>query len=341
MGGPAPATTQAAGPLGVLLFNLGGPDDLDAVEPFLRNLFSDREIIELPFGARAQPYLAWLVAKLRGPWVRRNYASIGGGSPQLRLTREQASALETRLTANGGQARVAIAMRYWQPDTQTALESLDRAGVRRIVTLTLYPHYSSATTGSSRRELDRTLARPQWRDRFDVSHIDSWPEEPLYLDAFAESVRHGLDAFPADSRDDVVILFSAHGLPQRFIDRGDPYVDQTQATRRGILERLALPNRQELAFQSRTGPVKWIGPGTEQVLRRLGKEGVKRVLVVPLSFVTDHIETLYEVDQLFAEDARAAGITDYRRSPALNSDPTFIEALAQLVERHAADQGWR
>jgi len=341
MTGPGPAATNAAGPLGVLLFNLGGPDDLAAVEPFLRNLFSDREIIELPFGARAQPYFAWLVAKLRGPAVRRNYASIGGGSPQLRLTREQAGALETRLGENGGQACVAIAMRYWQPDTQAALERLERAGVRRIVTLTLYPHYSSATTGSSRRELDRTLARPQWKGKFEVSSIDSWPEEPLYLDAFADTVRQSLDGFPSESRDDVVILFSAHGLPQRFIDRGDPYVDQTQATRRGVLERLALPNRQELAFQSRTGPVKWIGPGTGQVLRKLGREGVKRVLVVPLSFVTDHIETLYEVDQLFAEDARATGITDYRRSPALNSNPTFIEALARLVERQVAHEGWQ
>jgi ferrochelatase len=211
--------------------------------------------------------------------------------------------------------------------------------VRRIVTLTLYPHYSTATTGSSRRELERTLARERWQGRFEVSGIDAWPEEPLYLDALADTVRRALDGFPPARREHVVILFSAHGLPQRFIGRGDPYVSHTEATRRGVLARLDVTNRQELAFQSRTGPVRWIGPGTEEVLRRLGREGVREVLVVPISFVSDHIETLYEVDQLFAEDARQAGIVDYRRSEALNNHPLFIEALAQLVLRHLRERG--
>jgi ferrochelatase len=322
----------------VLLFNLGGPDDQASVEPFLVNLFSDREIIELPFGARAQPLMARLIAKLRGPAVRRNYASIGGGSPQLRLTREQAKALQARLGRDGRRVHVAIAMRYWQPDTEFALAQLQAESVRRIVTLTLYPHYSSATTGSSVRELERTLARPRWRDRFEVSRIDAWPEEPEYLEALAERVRAALQGFPAERRDGVVLLFSAHGLPQRFVDRGDPYVDQTRATLRGVLERLALPNRHVLGFQSRTGPVRWIGPGTEVVLRDLGAEGVKDVLVIPISFVSDHIETLYEVDQLFAEDARRSGITDYRRTEALGTHPRFVEALANLVERHLQEQ---
>ncbi|MGE0453277.1 MAG: ferrochelatase [Vicinamibacteria bacterium] len=327
------------GPLGVLLFNLGGPDDLASVEPFLRNLFSDREIIELPFGPRAQPFLARLIAKLRAPAARRNYASIGGGSPQLRLTREQAAALAARLRRAGRSVEVAIAMRYWQPDTEAALAELERAGVRRIVTLPLYPHYSTATTGSSRRELERVLARPRWQGRFEVSGIDAWPEEPLYLDALADTVRRGLEGFPLHRREHVVILFSAHGLPQRFIERGDPYVAHTEATRRGVLVRLGVPNRQELGFQSRTGPVRWIGPGTGTVLRRLGREGVGEVLVVPISFVCDHIETLYELDQLFAGEARRAGIVDYRRSDALNRHPLFIEALGQLVERHLRERG--
>ena len=340
-GSEAGAVGAAAGgeaPLGVLLFNLGGPDDQASVEPFLVNLFSDREIIELPFGARAQPLMARLIAKLRGPSVRRNYASIGGGSPQLRLTREQAAALQQRLSRNGRAARVAIAMRYWQPDTESALAALEAWGVRRVVTLTLYPHYSSATTGSSVRELERVLARPRWRDRFEVSRIDAWPEQPDYLEALAERVRAALEGFPAGRRDRVVLLFSAPGLPQRFVDRGDPYVEQTEATMRGVLQRLAAPNRHVLGFQSRTGPVRWIGPGTEQVLRRLGSEGVTEVLVIPLSFVTDHIETLYEVDQLFAEDARKAGITDYRRSEALGTHPRFIEALGALVEQHLEER---
>jgi ferrochelatase len=327
--------SSEAGPVGVLLFNLGGPDTLDAVEPFLVRLFSDREIIELPLGRLVQPVFARLIAKRRGPSVRRNYASIGGGSPQLRITQAQAAALERRLNqARAGAFRVGIAMRYWQPDSAAAATAMAAAGVTRLVTLTLYPQYSKATTGSSRRALERVLAQPEHRGRFDVSSIDAYPDDPCYLAAMTATVREALDGFSPDRRDDVVLLFSAHGLPQKFVDEGDPYVAQTELTRQGILSRLGVPNRHVLGYQSRTGPVKWIGPGTEALLRALGREGVRDVLVIPLSFVSDHIETLYEVDQLFRDEARDAGIQDYRRSRALNADPQFIEALARLVERH-------
>jgi protoporphyrin/coproporphyrin ferrochelatase len=319
---------------GVLLFNLGGPGTLHDVEPFLVNLFSDRDIIELPLGAAFQPAFARLVAKVRGPAVRRNYASIGGGSPQLRLTLAQADALAARLSRRDGRVPVAVAMRYWRPTTAEALGELASLGVERVVTLTLYPHYSRATTGSSERELARELARPEWQGRFRVSGVDRYPEEPAYLDAIAATVRESLAGFPAETRDRVVLLFSAHGLPQRFVDAGDPYVAETRATVEGVLARLRVPNRHVLGYQSRTGPVKWIGPGTDEILRELGKEGVRAVLVVPVSFVSDHIETLYELDQLFAGTARAAGIEDYRRSPVLNTHPLFVEALAGLVERH-------
>ncbi len=321
-------------PVGVLLFNMGGPDTLDDVEPFLVRLFSDRNIIELPLGALLQPVVARVIAKSRGPGVRRNYAAIGGGSPQLALTRQQASALAARLEAATGRRHVVeIAMRYWQPDTERALRRLAAERVSRIVTLTLYPHYSRATTGSSRREFERVVSQPAWRDRFEVSHVDAYPDHPLYLDAMADTVRRALMAYPAGLRDTVTLLFSAHGLPQSFVDEGDPYVEHTEMTVRGILERLGAPNPHAIGFQSRTGPVKWIGPGTEDVLRGLGRRGVTSVLMVPVSFVCDHIETLYEVDQLFREDAHAAGITDYRRSEALNTHPLFIEALADLVQR--------
>lgn len=380
-------------PVGVLLFNLGGPDDQATVGPFLVNLFSDRDIIELPLGAVTQPIFARLIAALRGPSVRRNYALIGGGSPQLRITRAQATALEERLNS-GDEAprgdvrmeygsslsktaplstrlrtgreeppralepsagldrtssatsrlrsrsyRVFIAMRYWHPSTEEALDEMMREGVQRIVTLTLFPHWSKATTGSSQKELERTLATPRWRDRsLTITSVDRYADDPLYLDAFADTVRRALDAFDHASRDKAVILFSAHGLPQKFVDEGDPYVGQIEATRRGLLERLSVPNRQVLGYQSRTGPVQWIGPGTDEIIERLGREGVKDVLIVPLSFVSDHIETLYEVDILFAEMARKAGIVSFRRPEALNTHPTFIEALARLVERHLDSQ---
>ena len=324
-------------PTAVLLFNLGGPDDLGSVEPFLINLFSDREIIELPFGAAVQPGFARLIAKVRGPSVRRNYARIGGGSPQLRITRLQAAALETALNAAGAESlyRVFIAMRYTHPTAEAALEAIAEAGIRRIVTLTLFPHYSKATTGSSRRAFDRVLGTSVWRSlNFDVSHIDRYAGDPRYLDAMAATVKKAWNRIPAERRARAVLLFSAHGLPQRFIDEGDPYVTEIETTRKGLLDRLRLPNRELLAYQSRTGPVKWLGPGTEQTLRELGREGVRDVLVVPLSFVSDHIETLYEVDLLFADAARSAGITGYYRSEALNASPLFIHALAGLVRDH-------
>jgi protoporphyrin/coproporphyrin ferrochelatase len=325
----------------VVLFNLGGPDDLASVEPFLVNLFSDREIIELPLGAALQPAFARVIAKLRGPSVRRNYARIGGGSPQLRITKQQAAGLEDGLNAirpGGGRFRVFIAMRYSRPTSEMALEAIAAAGIRRIVTLTLFPHYSKATTGSSRREFDRILSKPAWRARgFEVTHIDRYAADPRYLDAMAATMTAAWNAIPADRRARAVILFSAHGLPQKFIDEGDPYVSDIEATRRGLLERLRLPNRQLLAYQSRTGPVKWLGPGTEETLRELGREGVTDVLVMPLSFVSDHVETLYEVDLLFAEAAREAGITGYYRPEALNASRLFIHALAGLVGDHVRD----
>lgn len=330
-------TSQTA----VVLFNLGGPDDLASVESFLVNLFQDREIIQLPGGAALQPWVARLIAKMRGPSVRDNYRRIGGGSPQLRITREQARALEDRLNfgSQAGDApyRVFIAMRYSRPSADDALEAISAAGIRRIVTLTLFPHWSKATTGSSRNEFERTLSSPKWRDtRFDVTHIEHYADNALYVEAVAETVRTAWAGIAPSRRARTVLLFSAHGLPQRFIDEGDPYVEHIDATRFGVLERLQLPNRQLLAFQSRTGPVKWIGPGTEEVLAELADEGVSDVLVIPLSFVSDHIETLYEVDMLFGDAARAAGITGYYRPPALNCHPLFIEALASLVTDRSA-----
>jgi ferrochelatase len=370
------------GPIGVLLYNLGGPKDLDEVEPFLVRLFSDREIIQLPFGAPVQLLLARLIAKARGPSVRRNYARIGGGSPQLRITRAQAAALEARLNHAAGRPsatdayvfgeasatrspvpsqaegparravdeeadascercfQVFVAMRYSRPSTGDALTAMAAAGVHRVVSLTLFPHWSKATTGSWQNVFRAALAAPRWaRYGFEVSSIDRYPDDSVYLDALADTVGRALAEFPAESRDRAVILFSAHGLPKKFVDAGDPYVDEIERTRRGVLERLKVANRDVLGYQSRTGPVKWIGPGTDELIRELGADGVKELLVVPLSFVSDHIETLYEVDILFADVARRAGIVQYRRADALNTHPQFIDALARLVERHLEDGG--
>ncbi len=320
---------------GVVLFNMGGPERVEDIQPFLVNLFSDRSIIELPLGRLIQPLFARALTRARLPAVRRNYAAIGGGSPQLRLTRNQATALQRALNAGGsvhGPFHVTVAMRYTPPFAADALADLAAHDIRRVVTLPLYPHWSQATTGSSRADFERALGG--YGSAFDVTHITSYADNRLYLDAFADTIRQAFDAMPPSSRARAVILFSAHGLPQRFVDRGDPYLWQIEQTRRGLLDRLALPNRHCLAFQSRTGPVKWIGPGTGEVIRELAAEGVRDLLVVPLSFVSDHIETLYEVDILFAEAASRAGIVEYHRPRALNTHPVFIEALRRLVVRH-------
>lgn len=319
--------------IGVVLLNMGGPENLDSVEPFLVNVFSDRSIIELPLGRVIQPLFARVIAKARGPAVRRNYEGIGGGSPQLRLTREQAAALEQRL---GPLFRVCLAFRYTRPSAADALATMAACGIHKVVTLPLYPHYSRATTGSSQADFDRALTDPRWRQHaFEVAHLHSYPDDPLYLDAMAAQVREAYHRMSPEGRRQAVILFSAHGLPQKFVDSGDPYVNHIEATRRGIVARLNLPNRQVLAYQSRTGPVKWIGPGTEETIEELAASGVKHLLVVPLSFVSDHIETLYEIDQLFLEVATKAGIVEYRRPEALNTHPLFIESLARQVERVA------
>jgi protoporphyrin/coproporphyrin ferrochelatase len=204
-------------PTAVLLFNLGGPDDLDSVEPFLINLFTDREIIQLPGGAALQPWVARLIAKVRGPSVRNNYRRIGGGSPQLRITREQARALEHRLNFSNPDAyRVFVAMRYSRPSADDALAAIAAAGIKRIVTLTLFPHWSKATTGSSRNEFERVLSSPRWQDsHFEIAHIEHYADHPLYLEALTATVRMAWNDIPVRRRARKVSLFSAHSFPQK------------------------------------------------------------------------------------------------------------------------------
>jgi ferrochelatase len=313
---------------GILLLNLGGPWTLDGVKPFLLRLFSDRDIIPLPGGPALQGLWARLIATARAPKVRRKYAEIGGGSPLLRWTRAQADGLGRLL--EGGSFATAVAMRYSEPTAADALAELEAAGCRRIVVLPLYPQECMATTGSSLLDLERALAR---RGRaFETTVIRSFHRAPGYLRAMADRVREGLALFPEEVREEAVILFSAHGIPLRIAATGDPYVTHVEETVRGIVEELGDeigPHR--LAYQSRTGPVKWTGPGTADVIAELGAEGVESVLVVAISFVSDHIETLHEIDVEFADLAQEAGIAHFHRAPSLNDSPLFLEALRDLV----------
>ena len=305
----------------VLLLQMGGPDSLEAVEPFLLNLFSDREIIKIG-PAWLQPIIARIIVKKRKGHVEENYALIGGKSPLRRLTEEQASALEKKL---GGDYRCFVAMRYWRPSTLEALAEIRKAGITDITVLSLYPHYSRATTGSSIKELKRVLA--ETKVNFNIKYIDSFYNDIGYIDALEEKIREGLEQFHPLA--EVDLLFSAHSLPQSFIDEGDPYLEHVQESVRLVMERFTLPHH--LAFQSRAGPVKWLEPSTDDMLKSLAEKGVKNLLVIPLSFVSDHIETLHEIDIEYSKKAWELGIGKFERMPSLNSSPTFIAALAKMV----------
>ncbi len=311
----------------VLLLQMGGPDSLDAVEPFLLNLFSDREIIKLG-PSFLQPVLARWIARRRAPKVEAQYEKIGGRSPIRELTSAQARALEERL---GDPFRCFPAMRYWRPSTIEALAAVKKAGISRIVALPLYPHYSRATTGSSINELRRVLALAGVE--FDVSYIESFHDHSRYIAALARTVEEGRSFFPAE--EDVTLLFSAHSLPVSFIESGDPYLSQVEETVRLVMDRF--PGvRHDLAFQSKAGPVKWLEPATEETIARLAGSGCRNLLVVPVSFVCDHIETLYEIDITYAALAREQGIVNFRRAPSLNTSPLFIDCLADLVRKALA-----
>ena len=319
---------------GLLTLNLGGPATLDDVKPFLESLFSDREIIRLPGGRLGQRFLSRMIVRARLNGVIRNYRSIGGGSPIFEFTRRQTAQLCRELERQTGRRfKPYIAFRYTEPRSDTAVQQMRDDGITDAIVLTLYPHFSNTTTGSSLRDLERALARQGAGRSFNLRFVDRWYNHPGYLDVMAAHVERGLATWPEYRRRDVVLLFSAHSLPMSFIEDGDPYPEHVHTTVDGILKRLGgrAPRFAELAYQSQTGPVRWLEPRTDRVLERLGREGAKDVLVVPVSFVSDHIETLYEVDQLFAAIAAKAGITNFRRIDSLNDDPAFISALADIV----------
>lgn len=321
--------------VGVLLFNLGGPETLDDVKPFLFNLFSDPDIIRLPIKAIQKP-LAWLIATSRYKKSSGYYAKIGGGSPLRRITDEQARALKEALERRGIRAGVYVGMRYWAPFTEEAVARIERDRVTHLVILPLYPQFSISTTGSSLNRLRDILSKGGYGPAR-ASVVCSWETDPGYVSALARSVEEELARFPDRSPSKTHILFSAHSVPVRYIEEGDPYLDQTRKTVSACMRLLGEDRPHSLSFQSKVGPVKWLQPSTEEAVRRLASEGASQVLLVPVSFVSEHIETLYELDILYRDVAAETGIEHYRRVGALNCRPDFIDALARLVERAVAN----
>ena len=317
------------GRVGVLLLNLGGPDELRDVRPFLYNLFSDPEIIRLPFSWLQSP-LAWLISTLRAKKSQENYRQIGGGSPLRRITEAQAQALQEHLQQNGKDARVYIGMRYWHPFTEEAIARIKRDGITDLVILPLYPQFSISTSGSSFRLLEKIWQEDPALNRINYTVIPSWYQQPGYLQAMAQLIAQELDQFP--NPDSVHIFFSAHGVPVSYVtEAGDPYQKEIEDCTALIMQTLNRPNPHTLAYQSRVGPVEWLKPYTEDALQELGTQGIENLLVVPISFVSEHIETLQEVDMEYRHLAEEAGIGSFHRVPALNTHPVFIESLATLV----------
>ena len=321
------STEQARHKTGVVLFQLGGPDSLDAVEPFLYNLFRDPDIIDFPFARLAREPLARLVAATRAHKVRHAYAAMGGGSPINQLTQRQAQALESVLGKNLA-VRVVVAMRYWHPLTEEAIETLQQEACTDIVLLPLYPQYSKTTTGSSLNEWRRQYAR-RADNHVRVHTIRDFHDFPPYIEALVERIQETLAMVEPAGK--TVLVFSAHGIPASVVAAGDPYQQQVEATTQQVMRRGGWNHPCRICYQSKVGPGRWLAPSLESTVRALASEKAEGIVVAPISFVSDHIETFHEIDGDARALAKELGIRQFRLMPGLNDSPKFIQALADLV----------
>jgi ferrochelatase len=313
--------------LGIILFNLGGPDSPEAVEPFLRNLFCDPAIITLPGLIRIP--LARFIARRRAPLARAIYDHIGGRSPILEETQKQARALEQALTAPGIEAKAFVAMRCWHPFSDGTALAVKKFAPDQVVALPLYPQYSTTTSASSFKDWDRAAKKAgltQPRNR-----VCCYPDEPGFIAAAAAKIRAAMaDLKPGLS---YRLLLSAHGLPKKIVAGGDPYQWQVERTAKALVAALDIAGLDwTVCYQSRVGPLKWLEPATDGEIRKAGAQG-KGVIVAPIAFVSEHSETLVELDIEYGKLAREAGVPDYRRAATVGADPAFIAGLAGLVRR--------
>ena len=322
------------GRTGVLLLNLGGPEKPADVQPFLFNLFSDPEIIRIPFPILQKP-LAWFISSRRAKTSQENYRQIGGGSPLRRITEAQGAALKAKLEEKGKTAKVYVGMRYWHPFTEEAIAHIKRDGIQQLVVLPLYPQYSISTSGSSFRLLEQLWREDPELTSIDYTLIPSWYARPGYVNAMAGLIRTELDKL--SDPDKAHIFFSAHGVPVSYVEEfGDPYQREIEHCTDLIMQALGRTNDYTLAYQSRVGPIEWLQPYTEDAIKDLAAKGVSDLVVVPISFVSEHIETLQEIDIEYREIAEEEGIEGFHRVPALDTDESFIADLAEMVDEAIA-----
>jgi ferrochelatase len=309
----------------VILFNLGGPDSLDAVQPFLENLFNDPDIFKLPF----QKSLARFISKKRAPKVAEEYKLIGGKSPIGHWTELQRKMLEEKLRVKNNDIHVFTAMRYWHPLTEEIVKQISQINYDKIILLPLYPQFSISTTGSSFNEWKRYYKG----DDSKLRYINSYFKNERYISAINERIDESLLRFPEKIRDCVQLVFSAHGTPKSYIKKGDPYLCQIMTCVDEVMKARNHSHEHHLCFQSKVGPMKWLEPSTDKMIEELASHGKKDLLIIPISFVSDHVETLFELDIEYRHIADNCGINNYLVMQGLNDSHLFIDALAELVEK--------
>ncbi len=322
--------------VGVVLLNLGGPNKREDVAPFLYNLFMDPAIIDIPAGGIFRHWICRLIASRRSESVGKDYEVIGGGSPINRLTREQARSLEERLNRTYGEKagvrfRTYMAMRYWHPFSEEAAQRMEADRINKVVLLPLFPQYSKTTTGSGLaywRALQDAGEIPTW----ETTYIFEYAANPKYIQAVSERIDEALQRFPKEVRANTHLLFSAHGTPLKEMkERRDPYCCLIHATVDRVMVQRNHDHPYHVSFQSKVGPMEWLTPSTVDKVKQLAEEGVGSLVVVPIAFVTDHIETAFELDVELREEAEEAGIRHFEVTSGLNCHPLFIEALAEAA----------
>ncbi|HLK93481.1 MAG TPA: ferrochelatase [Polyangia bacterium] len=335
--GHATSARATSGPLGLIALNLGGPNSLDDVRPFLERLFGDPDVIQLGWMSPLQKLVAWSIARSRAPYSREAYAQIGGRSPILAETTAQIQAVAALLGARGVTTVPVVAMAAWHPLADEALAALAARGVRRAIALPLYPQESRTTTDSSLNQIEAARAR---HPGLEIAAVRRYPDADGYLRAVVERIEDAIHALPPEHAATAPVLFSAHGLPEDYIRKGDPYLDDIRVTVEAVSRRMRLGERARLCFQSRVGPKRWLGPTTEEVIDGLAAAGTPAVVVVPIAFTGEHIETLQEIDILYRERAEKAGIAHFARARTVGTHPAFIATLADLAEQAARARGW-
>lgn len=332
---PEPITVEEGDKVGVVLLNMGGPDNLDAIQPFLYNLFMDPAIIDIPLPNFLRSPLSSFISWYRGGSKEEEYEAIGGGSPLIEFTGKQGKALEKQLRSRMKDIDVSFsifyAMRYWRPFTEEVAKQMKRDGIDKVLLLPLYPHYSKTTTGSSLsywKFLDERDHMGDWS----TTYVKEYATHPRYLDALSDRIDEGIEKFPEDQQDDVHLVFSAHGTPVKEMkERRDPYCCLVHATVDRLLKKREEKRPFHTAFQSQVGPAEWLKPSTTDKVKELADGGVESVLVIPVAFVSDHIETDFELDIELREEAEEWGITHFEVMDGLNEHPAFIDALEDLT----------